>query len=66
METVRGPKSASARPGPCTRPRSADALTRQELPPGRKAPGVKTSHRGWRQGDAEDASSQPQATHSLG
>jgi hypothetical protein len=26
----RGPKSASARPGPCTRPRSADALTRRE------------------------------------
>ena len=32
--TVRGPKSASARPGPCTRPRSADALTRRELPSG--------------------------------
>jgi hypothetical protein len=32
--TVRGPKSASARPGPCTRPRSADALTRREIPPG--------------------------------
>jgi len=30
----RGPKSASARPGPCTRPRSADALTRRELPSG--------------------------------
>jgi hypothetical protein len=38
---VRGPKSASARPGPCTRPRSADALTRREIPPGPKAPGVK-------------------------
>ena len=31
---VRGPKSASARPGPCTRPRSADALTRREIPSG--------------------------------
>jgi hypothetical protein len=31
---VRGPRSASARPGPCTRPRSADALTRREIPPG--------------------------------
>jgi hypothetical protein len=36
------------------------------IPPGPKTRGVKTSHRGWRQGDAEDASSQPQATHSLG
>ena len=39
--TVRGPKSASARPGPCTRPRSADALTRREYHPARQAPGVK-------------------------
>jgi hypothetical protein len=31
---TRGPKSASARPGPCTWPRSADALTRRELPAG--------------------------------
>ena len=38
---VRGPKSASARPGPCTRPRSADALTRRELPPGPTDTGVK-------------------------
>ena len=36
--TVRGPKSASARPGPCTRPRSADALTRREYHPARQAP----------------------------
>ena len=35
---VRGPKSASARPGPCTRPRSADALTRREIPPARQPP----------------------------
>jgi hypothetical protein len=34
---VRGPKSASARPGPCTRPRSADALTRREYHPARNA-----------------------------
>jgi hypothetical protein len=39
--TVLGPKSASARPGPCTRPRSADALTRWELPPGPIDAGVK-------------------------
>jgi hypothetical protein len=39
--TVRGPKSASARPGPCTRPRSADALTRREYHPARQAAGVK-------------------------
>ena len=32
------PKSASARPGPCTRPRSADALTRREYHPARKRP----------------------------
>jgi hypothetical protein len=32
--TALRPKSASARPGPCTRPRSADALTRREIPPG--------------------------------
>jgi hypothetical protein len=38
METVRGPKSASARPGPCTRPRSADALTRREYHPARQTP----------------------------
>jgi hypothetical protein len=37
--TAQGPKSASARPGPCTRPRSADALTRREYHPAR--PGVK-------------------------
>jgi len=36
--TVRGPGSASARPGPCTRPRSADALTRREYHPARQAP----------------------------
>ena len=36
--TVRGPKSASARPGPCTRPRSADALARREYHPARQAP----------------------------
>ena len=36
-----GPKSASARPGPCTRPRSADALTRREIPPGPTGAGVK-------------------------
>jgi hypothetical protein len=36
-----GPKSASARPGPCTRPRSADALTRREYHPARQAAGVK-------------------------
>ena len=36
--TVRGPRSASARPGPCTRPRSADALTRREYHPVRKRP----------------------------
>jgi hypothetical protein len=36
--TVRGPKSASARPGPCTRPRSADALTRREYHPARPTP----------------------------
>ena len=35
---VRGPKSASARPGPCTRPRSADALTRREYHPARQTP----------------------------
>jgi hypothetical protein len=35
---VRGPKSASARPGPCTRPRSADALTRRDYHPARQAP----------------------------
>jgi hypothetical protein len=39
--TARGPKSASARPGPCTRPRSADALTRREYHPARQTPGVK-------------------------
>jgi len=39
--TVRGPKSASARPGPCTRPRSADALTQREYHPARQAAGVK-------------------------
>jgi hypothetical protein len=39
--TVRGPGSASARPGPCTRPRSADALTRREYHPARQRPGVK-------------------------
>src|SRR5215218_456310 len=38
---VRGPGSASARPGPCTRPRSADALTQREIPSGPKAPGLK-------------------------
>jgi hypothetical protein len=36
--TVRGPKSASARPGPCTRPRSADALTQREYHPARQTP----------------------------
>jgi hypothetical protein len=36
--TARGPKSASARPGPCTRPCSADALTRREYHPARPAP----------------------------
>jgi hypothetical protein len=36
--TVLGPKSASARPGPCTRPRSADALTRREYHPARQPP----------------------------
>ena len=36
--TARGPKSASARPGPCTRPRSADALTRREYHPARQPP----------------------------
>ena len=35
---VRGPKSASARPGPCTRPRSADALARREYHPARQTP----------------------------
>src|SRR4029453_7644982 len=35
---VWGPKSASARPGPCTRPRSADALARREYHPARKRP----------------------------
>jgi hypothetical protein len=35
---VPGPKSASARPGPCTRPRSADALTRREDHPARQTP----------------------------
>jgi hypothetical protein len=39
--TVLGPKSASVRPGPCTRPRSADTLTRRELPPGPTDAGVK-------------------------
>ena len=39
--TVLGPKSASARPGPCTRPRSADALTRRGYHPARERPGVK-------------------------
>jgi hypothetical protein len=38
---ARGPKSASARPGPCTQPRSADALTRREIPPGPTDAGVK-------------------------
>ena len=38
---VRRPKSASAWPGPCTRPRSADALTRREYHPARQAAGVK-------------------------
>ena len=32
------PRSASARPGPCTRPRSADALTRREYHPVRQTP----------------------------
>jgi hypothetical protein len=36
--TVWGPKSALARPGPCTRPRSADALTRREYHPARQTP----------------------------
>jgi hypothetical protein len=36
--TVWGPRSASARPGPCTRPRSADALTRREYHPARQRP----------------------------
>ena len=36
---VRGPKSASARPGPCARPRSADALARREYHPARQTPG---------------------------
>jgi hypothetical protein len=36
--TVQGPGSASARPGPCTRPRSADALTRREYHPARQTP----------------------------
>jgi hypothetical protein len=34
---VREPKSASARPGPCTWPRLADALTRREYHPARQA-----------------------------
>ena len=42
--TVRGPGSASARPGPCTRPRSAHALTRREYHPPRQTPGVKLVH----------------------
>ncbi len=32
------PGSASARPGPCTRPRSADALARREYHPARRRP----------------------------
>jgi hypothetical protein len=37
-ETALGPKSASARPGPCPRPRSADAFTRREYHPARQRP----------------------------
>jgi hypothetical protein len=37
MGRVMGPKSASARPGPCTWPRLADALTRREYHPARQA-----------------------------
>jgi AraC-like DNA-binding protein len=38
LSAIAGPGSASARPGPCTRPRSADALTRREYHPARQAP----------------------------
>jgi hypothetical protein len=37
-DIIGAPKSASARPGPCTRPRSADALTRREYHPARQTP----------------------------
>jgi hypothetical protein len=39
---VRGRKSASARPGPCTRPRSADAPARRGYHPARQTAGVRS------------------------
>jgi hypothetical protein len=58
LVTARGPKSASARPGPCTRPRSADALARREYHPARQTPRSSSFVLGhWRrpQGRPQDA-----------